>query len=48
MVMNKDRLFNAYIGLRFDGMTPEERVHPEFLTKFENRNITLTGKCDIT
>jgi len=24
MVMNKDRLFNAYIGLRFDGMTPEE------------------------
>ena len=24
-----------------------KRVHPEFLTKFENRNITLSGKCDI-
>jgi peptidoglycan/LPS O-acetylase OafA/YrhL len=23
-------------------------VHPEFLTKSEKRNITLSGKCDIT
>jgi len=36
MTMSKDNLFNAYIGLRMDGMTPEE-----LLMLFSRKHIKI-------